>query len=113
MGIFSIISVPLIMLVLGDSQSIEQTFFTIGYFFICIEYFLYQNIHQVYSYDLTDREAEILNLIINNRNIKYLEIGQLLNISEKTVSAHLSNIYKKVGVKSKKELIGRIDKRKL
>ncbi|MDR6547612.1 DNA-binding CsgD family transcriptional regulator [Chryseobacterium rhizosphaerae] len=113
-GIFSIISVPFTMLLLGDSQSIEQTLFTVGYFFICVEYFLYgNNIQQLYSYGLTDREIEILNLIINNNSIKYLEMSHKLNISEKTISAHLSNIYKKVGVKNKKELIIRIAEKKL
>lgn len=114
MGIFSVTSVPLTMLLLGDNQSIEQTLFTVGYFFICTEYFLYKNtMHQVYSYDLTDRESEILNLIINNKNIKYTQISEKLSISEKTVSTHLSNIYRKLNVKNKKELIQRIDDKKL
>lgn len=113
-GIISVVSVPITMLLLGDDQTVEQTLFTLGYFFICIEYFLYKNsIQQVYSYDLTDRESEILNLIINDKKIKYTEISIKLNISEKTVSTHLSNIYKKVDVKSKKELIKRINEKNL
>lgn len=113
-GIISVVSVPITMLLLGDDQTVEQTLFTLGYFFICIEYFLYKNsIQQVYSYDLTDRESEILNLIINDEKIKYAEISTKLNISEKTVSTHLSNIYKKVDVKSKKELIKRINEKNL
>lgn len=108
MGILSIISIPVIMLTLGDIQDIEQTFFNLGFFFISIEYFLYQKTIQTSiiedDYSLTQREAEILSLVIVNPNFTYFELGNNLNISEKTISAHMSRIYKKTGVKNKKDL---------
>ncbi|WP_288443110.1 LuxR C-terminal-related transcriptional regulator [uncultured Chryseobacterium sp.] len=115
LGLFSVVSVPATMLLLGDNQSIEQSLFTIGYFFIGIEYFFYKGKGRNWGLlsDLTERETEIVNLIIENKNIKYVEIGSKLNISEKTVSAHLSNIYKKVDVKGKKGLITKIENNKI
>lgn len=116
MGLFSICSVPFTMLFLGDNQPVEQTFFTMGYFGICADYFFRKNSVQakklIFSFALTDRETEIFNLIASDENIKYNEISDQLNISEKTVSAHLSNIYKKVNVKGKKELIKRMNEHK-
>jgi DNA-binding CsgD family transcriptional regulator len=113
MGLFSVCLVPFTMLFLRDNQPVEQTFFTIGYFGICIDYFFRKNSVQekksVFSFDLTDRETEIFNLIASDKSIKYNEISDRLNISEKTVSAHLSNIYKKVDVKGKKELVKRMN----
>ncbi|MBK1897165.1 helix-turn-helix domain-containing protein [Chryseobacterium paridis] len=113
MGLFSVISVPFTMLFLGDNQSVEQTFFTVGYLGICIEYFFSKNNVQekksIFSSALTEREKEIFNLITSDKSIKYNEISDKLNISEKTVSAHLSNIYKKVNVKSKKELVEKMN----
>ena len=108
LGILSIISNPIIMFTLGDNQDIEQTFFNLGFFFIAIEYFLYQKtIHTTMvkdNFSLTERESEILSLLIVNPNITYSELGENLNISEKTVSAHMSRIYKKTGTKNKKDL---------
>lgn len=108
LGILSIISNPVIMFTLGDNQDIEQTFFNLGFFFIAIEYFLYQKtIHTTMvkdNFSLTERESEILSLLIVNPNITYSELGENLNISEKTVSAHMSRIYKKTGTKNKKDL---------
>lgn len=108
MGIISVVSTPIIMFTLGDNQDIEQTFFNLGFFFIAIEYFLYQKtIHATMmkdNFSLTERESEILSLLILNPNITFSELGENLNISEKTVSAHMSRIYKKTGTKNKKDL---------
>lgn len=116
MGIISIISNPIIIFTLGDVQDIEQTFFNLGFFFIAIEYFLYQKTVQTTfmqeNYSLTQREAEILSLVIINPNVTYSELGNNLNISEKTISAHMSRIYKKTGAKNKKDLYDVITKDK-
>ena len=45
---------------------------------------------------LTTREKEIFNLLINNHTTK--EISTILNISEKTVRNHISNVMQKLGV---------------
>ena len=45
---------------------------------------------------LTPREKEIFQLLIDNYNTK--EIAITLNISEKTVRNHISNVMQKLGV---------------
>ena len=48
---------------------------------------------------LTPREREIYNLLIHNYSTK--QIAQNLNISEKTVRNHISNVIQKLGVDSR------------
>ena len=48
---------------------------------------------------LTPREREIFNLLIHNYSTK--QIAQNLNISEKTVRNHISNVIQKLGVDSR------------
>jgi len=50
---------------------------------------------------LTERELEILQLVAMGKTNK--EIGQALFISDRTVQAHLSNIFSKLGVVSRTE----------
>ena len=45
---------------------------------------------------LTNREKEIFNLLITNKTTK--EISNKLNISEKTVRNHISNVMQKLDV---------------
>ena len=45
---------------------------------------------------LTPREREIFQLLIDNYNTK--DIATYLNISEKTVRHHISNVMQKLGV---------------
>ncbi|MBR1936195.1 MAG: helix-turn-helix transcriptional regulator [Bacilli bacterium] len=45
---------------------------------------------------LTPREREIFQLLIDNYNTK--DIATYLNISEKTVRNHISNVMQKLGV---------------
>ncbi|RMD81996.1 MAG: DNA-binding response regulator [Candidatus Dadabacteria bacterium] len=51
---------------------------------------------------LTAREAEIVDLVI--AGCRNREISERLSISEKTVKAHLSNIFAKLGVRDRLEL---------
>jgi len=44
---------------------------------------------------LTKRERDVFELLIINKTTK--EIGQILNISEKTVRNHISNVIQKLG----------------
>ena len=48
---------------------------------------------------LTERETEIFNLLILNKTT--LDIAKSLNISEKTVRNHISNVIQKLGVKTR------------
>ena len=52
---------------------------------------------------LTIREREIFNLLIKNKTTK--DIASLLDISEKTVRNHISNVIQKLDVKSRGQAI--------
>jgi NarL family two-component system response regulator YdfI len=52
-----------------------------------------------YDIDLTDREIEVLVSVAKGERSK--EIAYTLGITERTVKAHLSNIYSKLGVDSR------------
>jgi signal transduction histidine kinase/DNA-binding NarL/FixJ family response regulator len=59
------------------------------------------------KYHLTSREIEIIKLLI--KGIPYKIISADLSISEKTVSKHISNIFAKVEVNNKVELINKLE----
>jgi LuxR family transcriptional regulator of spore coat protein len=48
---------------------------------------------------LTKREREVFELLIKNNSTK--DIALILNISEKTVRNHISNVMQKLGVKGR------------
>ena len=52
---------------------------------------------------LTVRETEVFNLLIKNNTTK--DIAKTLNISEKTVRNHISNVIQKLGVSSRSQAI--------
>ncbi|MBM6840367.1 response regulator transcription factor [[Clostridium] spiroforme] len=52
---------------------------------------------------LTPRERQIFNLLIQNYSTK--DIAAELNISEKTVRNHISNVIQKLGVDSRIQAI--------
>ena len=51
------------------------------------------------NYILTPREKEIFELLIENNNTK--DIANKLDISEKTVRNHISNVMQKLGTKGR------------
>ena len=57
---------------------------------------------QIKNFNLTQREQEVADLLI--KGTTYAKIGETLFISMPTVKTHVSNIYRKVGVKNKMEL---------
>ena len=63
------------------------------------------------KYHLTSREVEIIKWLI--KGIPYKVIGDKLNISDKTVAKHISNIFSKVGVGNKVELINKLEAQEL
>ena len=52
---------------------------------------------------LTSREKEVFDLLICNKTTK--EIAIILNISEKTVRNHISNVIQKLGVKGRSSAV--------
>ncbi len=52
---------------------------------------------------LTSREREIFELLVKNSDT--VEISKKLNISEKTVRNHISNVIQKLGVKGRSQAI--------
>ncbi|MBI9103467.1 MAG: response regulator transcription factor [Spirochaetales bacterium] len=55
------------------------------------------------SFDLTNREIEIIKLI--SKGYSNTRISKELFISEKTVKKHISNIFEKTATKSRSQLI--------
>ncbi|MFI3252233.1 MAG: LuxR C-terminal-related transcriptional regulator [bacterium] len=52
---------------------------------------------------LTKRETEIFNLLVKNEST--VQIANKLNVSEKTVRNHISNVIGKLGVKSRTQAL--------
>ena len=52
---------------------------------------------------LTNREKEVFLLLIKNNTT--IEIAEKLNISEKTVRNHISNVIQKLGVKGRAQAV--------
>jgi len=67
--------------------------------------FLINNLPESFikSYKIGKRETEIINMIIQGLDNK--EIADKLFISESTVRNHISNIYRKVNISNKVELL--------
>ena len=62
------------------------------------------------QYDFTDREFEVLKCLIEGMNIN--EICNTLYISSSTVKKHMTNIYKRLNIEGRHQLInGIFDKR--
>ena len=58
------------------------------------------------AYDLSKRESEILQLVA--RGLSTAEIAETFHISSNTVQDHLKAIFEKVGVRSRRELVGQL-----
>jgi signal transduction histidine kinase/DNA-binding NarL/FixJ family response regulator len=63
------------------------------------------------KYGITSREVEIIKLLI--KGLPYKIISSELSISEKTVTKHISNIFGKVKVSNKIELISKLEAQEL
>lgn len=60
----------------------------------------------VAAYGLSPREEEVVGLVV--RGFTNRQVSRTLFISEHTVQRHLSNIFEKVGVRSRKNLLKRL-----
>jgi DNA-binding CsgD family transcriptional regulator len=58
------------------------------------------------AYGLSAREKEVVDLIVRGSSTR--QISRSLYISESTVQGHLSHVFEKVGVKSRRELLKRL-----
>jgi DNA-binding CsgD family transcriptional regulator len=58
------------------------------------------------AYGLSSREREVVNFVVQGLSTR--EISQALYISEYTVQEHLSNVFDKVGVRSRRALVKRL-----
>ena len=58
------------------------------------------------KFDLTQRESEVLRLFEGGLTVKQIAEEQV--VSESTVKTHLSNVYPKLGVKTRKEALAKI-----
>ncbi len=83
------------------SKMIDKFGDSAGYFVISSEV---KEIKQFQKYfKITNRELEIIELIISGST--YRDVSARLSIAESTVETHLSNIYNKLGINNKIELI--------
>jgi DNA-binding NarL/FixJ family response regulator len=62
----------------------------------------------IHSFDLTSREKEILELIMEGLSVN--GICSRLDISFRTVNNHVYNMYRKMGVHSRMEIIANLDR---
>ena len=76
----------------------------LGYLIIGKEVRSLEKLHT--AFDLTDREIDVVGCIINGW--KTQEIAAHLNITKRTVKAHITNIYQKLGVTNRISLINMI-----
>ncbi len=60
----------------------------------------------VQAYDLSKRESEIMQSVLRGHSTA--EITEILHISSNTVQDHLKAIFEKVGVRSRRELVGQL-----
>ena len=60
----------------------------------------------VAAYGLSPREEEVVKFVA--RGLSTAQISQTLFISEYTVQNHLSNVFEKVGLRSRRELVKRL-----
>jgi DNA-binding CsgD family transcriptional regulator len=60
----------------------------------------------VAAYGLSSREEEVVKLVVRGASTR--QISRSLFISEHTVQNHLSNVFEKVGVRSRRELVKRL-----
>lgn len=129
LSLVSLISIALLPIctVIGDYQWLTFTIMNIAFYAITwieVDRYLYflknqKKMFEVFSFyqgqgkelieskflhgDLTRREVEITLSILGK--MSYKQIGENLFIAESTVSKHASNIFKKMGVKNRKEFI--------
>lgn len=70
-----------------------------------------KSVKKLESFDLTERELEILNLLV--KGMSYKMIASKCFIGIETVNSHIKNIYKKLQVNSKSEAVAKAIKKQI
>ncbi|MCC5923801.1 MAG: helix-turn-helix transcriptional regulator [Crocinitomicaceae bacterium] len=117
LGITFMATMPIIVAI-GDYQLINIGLVNISFILIVISYYTlillqaknerdlnanFKDEQSLEYYNLTPRELEVASFILKGE--KYIEIAQQMFISDKTVSKHASNIFKKVECTSKEDFV--------
>ncbi|TDQ22784.1 winged helix-turn-helix DNA-binding protein [Tenacibaculum caenipelagi] len=118
-GMISLLSFPVILIIFEDNQPAERIAYNIGYLSFSFFFFFrlnYKNsdnktLEYYLNTDLTKRQQQILLVIYENPNIPYTELAKKLNISTSTFTTHTANIYKALRLedKTKNGLLSYID----
>lgn len=58
-------------------------------------------------FDLTRREEEVLGLLVEG--LSYADIEERLHLSHSTVKSHVRNLYRKLGVNRREQLLDKLD----